>query len=168
MIKKLNNHSVSELLGAMLLLFIVIAVMSMIYLTVWNELEPQEENYVTVSGKIEGNNIVLEHTGGETISTDTYTSFTIAGDKHSVYVRDYLVDENHNEVWDYAERLVYHFDYAPLYSADDLLAYDNVGIITVDEEENNIILMVLWNFILSAILVLNYLWITKHPELMKL
>jgi len=141
MIKKLNNHSVSELLGAMLLLFIVIAVMSMIYLTVWNELEPQEENYVTVSARVEGNNIILEHSGGETINTDTYTSFTIAGQKHQVYVKDYLNDENHNEVWDYGERLVYHFDYAPLYSADDLLAYDNVGIITVDEEENNIILM---------------------------
>jgi len=141
MIKKLNNHSVSELLGAMLLLFIVIAVMSMIYLVVWNNLEPQEENFVTVSGKIEGNNIVLEHTGGETINTDTYTSFTIAGVKHSVYVKDYLVEENHNDVWDFGERLVYHFDYAPLYNADDLLAYDNVDIITVDEESNSIILM---------------------------
>jgi len=141
MIKKLHNHSVSELLGAMLLLLIVIAVMSMIYLLVWNDLEPQEENYVTVSAKIEGNNIVLEHSGGETINTDTHTSFTIAGEKHPVYVMDYLVDDNHNDIWDFGERLVYHFDYAPLYNAEDLLAYDKVDVITVDEESNNIILM---------------------------
>jgi len=140
-IRKLNNHSVSELLGAMLLLFIVFALMSMIYLFVWNELEPYGENFVTVSGKIEGNNIVLTHSGGETISTDTYTSFTIAGVKNSVYVRDYLFDENHNEIWDYGERLVYHFDYAPLYKAEDLLAYDYVNIMTVDEEENSIVFM---------------------------
>jgi len=141
MMKKLNNHAISEILGAMLLLFIVMVILSMIYLFVWNEVEPNEETFVTISGKVEGTNVVLEHTGGETINADTYTSFTIAGVKYSVLVKDYLDDENHNEMWDYGERMVYHFEYAPLYSASDLLAYDRIDVMAVDEESNDIILM---------------------------
>jgi len=137
MMKMFKDKAVSEILGAILLLFIVVVIMSLIYSFVWNELEPNEQTFVTVSGKVEGSNLVFEHYGGESIDADTHTSFTIAGEKHTYLIKEYLNDENNNNLWDYGERFVYNFTY----DVFNLLAYEDIDVLTVDEEANDIVLM---------------------------
>ena len=135
--RSIADHAVSEFLGALLLLMIVLGVMFMIYSFVWDELYPNDETFITITGKVEKTNIVLEHSGGESIKADTSTSFTIADTENRVLIKDYLIDENTNGLWDFGERMVYPFEY----DVNNLLAYDEIDVMTVDEEANSIILM---------------------------
>jgi len=94
--KKLkNNNAVTDLIGTMLMLFIAIALFSIIYFFVFSVEAPVRPPSTNVIGYLEGDTIYFEHWGGETLGTEASIIFTIAGDrKDSVYLQDDF------EIWD--------------------------------------------------------------------
>jgi len=90
---------------------------------------------VTVIGTIEGNSIILEHRGGESLGPKTIIPITIANDNWTLIVWKDLNDTNSNGLWDIGERLVQKFDYNK-YNITNLEA----DVIAIDVEGNNIVL----------------------------
>ncbi|MFE3845746.1 type IV pilin N-terminal domain-containing protein [Thermoplasmatota archaeon] len=94
-IKFKNNNAVTDLVGTMLMLFIAIALFSIIYFFVFSVEAPVRAPSTNILGYLEGDNIYFEHWGGETLGTEASIIFTIAGDrKDSVYLQDDF------EIWD--------------------------------------------------------------------
>ncbi|DAC73089.1 MAG TPA: hypothetical protein DSN98_01985 [Thermoplasmata archaeon] len=103
-----SNEAVSEVLGAILMLAIAVALFALVYIIVmaypFNSSPPR----VDIVGTIQGNTIVLEHRGGESISASSKVSVVVNGSEYSLKVSEYLVDTNRNNRWDVGEQLIYY------------------------------------------------------------
>ena len=66
-----QNKAVSEILGTVLLLGLVVASFSVIYYKVYSIPPPSYPPNVTIIGYIEGNNLVFEHQKGDSLPLDT-------------------------------------------------------------------------------------------------
>jgi FlaG/FlaF family flagellin (archaellin) len=135
-IKKLNR-AVSEIIGAMLLLLIVISVFSLIYFQVLSDEGPENKTIVKIGGRIEGTNVVLEHQGGEPLELDTEISITIGGIKYKGPVGNWLDDKNDDGVWNIGERMLFSFEY----NLSRLGEYQEVDITAVDTQSDSVIFM---------------------------
>ena len=93
-----SNGAVSEIVGTMLLLLIVISVFSLIYFQVLSDEGPENKTIVKIGGRLEGTNIVLEHQGGEPLELDTEISITVGGIKYEGSVGNWLDDKNDDGV----------------------------------------------------------------------
>jgi len=128
--------AVVQIVETILLLTLAIVVISIAYLTVFSDLDPDEQTFVTIVGKVKSTNLILEHQGGETLGLDTPVSFTLAGNDFNVLVGDLLVDENNDNRWSLGERMVFPF----VYNVYNLRNYLDIDITAVNREGNEIVL----------------------------
>jgi len=134
--RQLSEFSVVQIVETILLLTLAIVVISIAYLTVFSDLEPDEQTFVTIVGKVKSTNLILEHQGGETLSLGTPVSFAIAGETFDVQVGDLLIDENYDNRWSLGERMVFPFEY----DVYNLRNYLDIDITAVNQEGNEIVL----------------------------
>ena len=66
-----DEKAVSEIIGMVLLLAITVSAFSAIYLEVLSDEGPQINNIVTLVGRQEFGNIIMEHQKGESIKIDS-------------------------------------------------------------------------------------------------
>jgi hypothetical protein len=126
-----NDIAVSEVLGAMLLLSIAVLAFSVIYFYLVSDDGPAPQTYVYIVGDIDGQNITLTHTGGESLDANDKISFTIRGVKQLCLIKDKLNDENGNGKWDLGEKIHDNFTvdihYLDQYEFIDVQAIDSVS-----------------------------------------
>ena len=132
-----SNGGVSEIIGSMLLLLIVISVFSLIQFQVFSDEGPENKTIVKIGGRIEGTNVVLEHQGGEPLELDTEISITVGGIKYKGPVGNWLDDKNDDGVWNIGERMLFSFEY----NLSRLGDYQEVDITAIDAWSNSVIFM---------------------------
>lgn len=128
-----SNYMVSEIVGTALILIIAVAAISSLYSTVLSYPSPSDPSFVNLVGMVEGNNIIIEHRGGDALSLGTKVRIEIGDDTKEFTVVEYLDDKaKENNQWNIGERLVYEYDnYSPRCSEAE---------ITVIDESNTIIM----------------------------
>jgi len=132
-----SNRAVSEIIGAMLLLLIVVSVFSLIYFQVLSDEGPENKTIVKIVARIEGTNVILEHQGGETLELDTEISITIAGVEYRGAIENWLNDKNDDGVWNIGERMLFSFEY----NLSRLGEYREVDITAIDTKSDSVIFM---------------------------
>ena len=106
---KKDNIAVSEVLGTILLLMIATTLFSVVLYSVNFQTPQAATPVVNIIGTLEGNNIILEHRGGETLPLNTKIVLEIDGQIIELSANDsnYLNDKSkNNNVWNLGERLV--------------------------------------------------------------
>ena len=132
------EKAVSEILGTMLLLMIVIMFFTALYFQVLSVPTPTPPIIVNIAGKIEENCILLEHRGGETLSLDTGISITIDGSTVDMIVDDYLDNESKDDgVWSLGEMVVYPIKIDIL----DLNKNPQAEIVVIDRDSNSLVMI---------------------------
>jgi len=115
---KIGDSAVSEIVGAVLLLAIAIAVFSVIYMNVLSDDGPDPDIYSTIVGKVEGTgdstdaiDVVFEHRRGEGIDINSKLSLLLEGKYPIQTTVANLLDSNSktNGMWDIGEKLIYKF-----------------------------------------------------------
>lgn len=135
-IKRIET-AVSEIIGTLLLLMIVVMFFTILYLQVLSIPNPTSAAIVNIVGKIDENCILLEHAGGETLNLDTDISITIDNSTIDITVGDYLDDESKEDgLWSLGERVVYPVKIDLL----DLNKNPQAEIIVIDRSSNSIIM----------------------------
>lgn len=128
-----SNEMVSNIVGTIVLLGIIIVIFSSLYGMVLSHPFSVDSSTVTVIGTIEGDTIIFEHRGGKALSPETIISITISGIEDTSTVQELLIDDNNDGLWNIGERLVYKFGYNL-----DLLDADVIGI---DVENNKLVII---------------------------
>ena len=152
-----NRHAVSEIIGAMMLLLIVISAVSTLYFQVLSSQESIDQPMVTILGKIEAGNIIIEHVKGQPLSLDTKVSLTLGG---YVYIHDIarnlldLQSSNGDQYWNIGERLIYSGGVDPVIKVESSV---------VDVDSNS---LVLWGVLQEGLLIKNMggLWHLNESE----
>jgi len=107
-----RNRAVSEILGTVLLLSMAAVTFSVIYYKVYSIPPPRNPPDVTIIGKIEGNNLVVEHQKGDSLNLDTRITLTIDNINETFLVKKYLdADAIKDGEWNIGERVIYPFSY---------------------------------------------------------
>jgi len=107
-----QNKAVSEILGTVLLLGIVVASLSVIYYNVYSIPPPSYPPNVTIIGYVEGNNLVFEHQKGDSLSLDTKITLHTKIKNDTFLVQQYLdTDALQDGEWNIGERMIYPFSY---------------------------------------------------------
>jgi len=135
--KNKKSNAVSEMLGTMLLLLIVISVFSLIYVQVLSDDGPENKTIVKIGGRIEGTNVVLEHQGGEPLELDTEISITVGGVEYLGSVGNWLDDKNDDGMWNVGESMLFSFEYNLSRIGD----YQKVDITAIDTWSDSVIFM---------------------------
>ena len=109
---KKADEAISEIVGALLLLLIALAILSLIYAYVLSYPLPDSDPHVEIVGSLEGGNILLLHRGGEALGLDTTFRVGIlnstANTTDYMMVGNYLDSESKNDgFWNIGEILVY-------------------------------------------------------------
>jgi len=105
---KKSDGAVSEVIGAILMVGIGVALFSILYFIVMSYPFTPPVPSVDIVGSIEGDSIVLEHRGGDSLDQNATVSFIVGGTRISKTVHDLLNDSNGNHRWDIGELLVYY------------------------------------------------------------
>ena len=105
---KRADEAISDLLGAMLLLTVAVSIFSVISLNTLSDISPEERPLVTIVGALEGNNVILTHRGGESLSLESEIVLTIAGTQLNFTAGQLLDNKSkQDELWTVGELLVY-------------------------------------------------------------
>jgi flagellin-like protein len=116
---KMGEKAVSEIIGAIVLLAMAVAVFSVIYMNVLADDGPTPDAFLTVIGKIDDNfDVIFDHTLGEEIYINSPVDITIGGhplenfvDYPCETVSDLLSDEfKEDDNWNIGEQLVCPLD----------------------------------------------------------
>ena len=76
--------AVSEVLGTILILVISVMIFSVVYISFFSvDVSPSRPN-VYIAGSIKGNNLILEHSGGESLPLETKVSVSLADGTYNV------------------------------------------------------------------------------------
>ena len=105
---KKPDEAVSEVIGAILMVGIGVALFSILYFIVMSYPFTPSVPSVDIVGSIQGDSIVLEHRGGDSLDQNATVSFIVGATKISNTVGFFLNDSNGNNRWDVGEQLVYH------------------------------------------------------------
>lgn len=131
-----NNNGVSEIIGTILLLLIAVSAFTVVYLNVLNSQEVTPNTIVNIVATVEGENIILEHRGGEPIDIHSTLSYTLNRTAHSFLVSDFLEESAKlDNEWNLGERCYIPFEY----DIDFLEYYDTVEVSSADVESNNLV-----------------------------
>ena len=131
------EKAVSEIIGTMLLLMIVVMFFSAFYLQILSTPTPTPPVIVDIAGKIDENCVLLEHRGGETLSLDTCISITIDDVTVDITVGDYLDKESKDDgVWSLGEKMVYPVKIDIL----DLNKNPQAKIVVIDRNSNSLVM----------------------------
>lgn len=93
-----NNEAVSQIVGEIVLLALVITSISVIFSQVLSTPGPQDTTIVTIIGKIEDNQAVFEIQRGEPLGLDTIIIINIAGN-----INEYSIKDIQNHEWNIGE-----------------------------------------------------------------
>jgi len=132
------KYAVSEVLGTILLLVISVTLFSVVYVALFSvQVEPPSPS-VNIVGTIDGNNLILENRGGESLSLDTEIILgSGSGSTERISINDYLSDEyKTNEKWDIGERIVYQLN-----NLNNFSRFDPLDVSVVDFDTNSIVMM---------------------------
>lgn len=101
--------AVSEIIGAVLLLAIIVCFISSLYITILSDTGPITAPNTTIVGKINNGDVFFDHRSGESLSLDTEIILNIAEYRQLRLSPDQLMDEDENQdgYWNIGERLVY-------------------------------------------------------------
>jgi hypothetical protein len=132
--KKRINYAVSELIGVVLLLAIVLSIMTVIFLQISSDEGPDKQIFAKLVGTIDKTNLIVTHSGGDSIGSDTNVSFAYAGKNYSYKISDILTDDNHNGFWDLGEKIIFPFTY----DLENLSEYHTIDVMSVEKETNSI------------------------------
>jgi len=128
-----SNKGVSEVLGTVLLLGIAVAIFSALYLIVLSEPFEASEPYPRIVAYLEGQNLIVEHRGGDELGIDTRFSLTIGGENIPIALSEDLDDINSDGKWNFGERVIK--DIGNSFS----LTNSTAGIFGVDDASNRAI-----------------------------
>jgi len=139
---KMEDKAVAEVIGAVILLAMAISVFSVVYMNVLADPGPDPNAFVTIIGNVEGNNLILTHQRGKSLSLDTEISLKSDIINESFCVKDYLDDDSKKDgEWNIGEKVIYDNFSLNKYNIRNYLACDlNV----VDKETNS---LVFWGII---------------------
>jgi len=132
---KKSDGAVSEVIGAILMVGIGVALFSILYFIVMSYPFTPSVPSVDIVGSIEGSNIVLEHRGGDSLDQNATVSFIVGGIRISDTVGFFLNDTNGNNRWDIGEQLVYN------YTVSGNITGLQVEATVVDRDSNSIMMM---------------------------
>lgn len=105
---KRTNWAISQIVGTILLMLIALAALSLVYLFVLSYPTPIPPPQVEIIGKIEQGNIVLLHSGGDSLKLDTKLLLNISDTMYITTVGDYLDNiSKQNGKWDISEQVIY-------------------------------------------------------------
>lgn len=99
-----NEKAVSEVLGTILILGIAVAIFSTLYIIVLSEPFDSSEPYPTIVAFVEGDNIIIEHRGGDEIDVGSAFKFTLGDITTDIPINE-SVDTNSDGKWGIGERL---------------------------------------------------------------
>jgi len=128
-----SNKGVSEVLGTVLLLGIAVAIFSVLYFIVLSEPFEASEPYPTIVAYVEGQNLIIEHRGGDELGINTRFNLTIGGKIIPIILKDDLDDINSDEKWNFGERVIKDIN-----GSFSLTNY-TAGVFGVDETNNRAI-----------------------------
>ncbi len=134
---KESNYSVSEIIGMLLLLFIVVSLFSITFLTILSDNGPEPQTFVKITGEVIGREIIFEHQGGEVLNADTIISIDLPNNSVKGPVSNWLEDSNHDMIWNLGERMIFPFDY----DLDHLGDYAFIDTKAIDPVSNSIVFM---------------------------
>jgi hypothetical protein len=129
---KKSDDAVSEVIGAILMVGIGVALFAILYFIVMSYPFTPSSPSVDIVGTIEGNNIILEHRGGDSLDLDTTVSLIVGVTRNITTVDAYLKDSNGNNRWDIGEQLVVPYG---------IMTNLRVEAIVVDIDSNSIVMM---------------------------
>jgi hypothetical protein len=129
-----SNKAVSEIVGMLLLLIIVISMFSLIYFYIFSDAGPHQQTFVKISGDVEENIVVLEHQGGEPLEYNTEILINVGGMEYTGRIGKWLHDENTDGKWNLGERLFFPFEY----NLSRLGEYTEAKMMAIDNEDNSI------------------------------
>jgi len=105
--ENMSKDAVSEILGTVLLLAMAVALFAVLYIIVFSITVTTTPPIVNLVGSIDGDNVIIEHHGGESLDSDVNIIVTIGGVRNTINVSSNLSDSNGNGKWDTGERIVY-------------------------------------------------------------
>ena len=136
MIVKRTNCAISQILGTTLLLFIALAALSLIYLFILTYPTPLPPPQVEIIGRIEQGNIVLLHSGGDSLKLDTKLLVNISDTTYLITVGDCLdYQSKQNGKWDISEQVVY----TPTINITNL----HVDATIIDRDTDTVLMMII-------------------------
>ena len=131
--KKRSNDAVADIVGTVMMLGIAVSLIAMVYISVLSYPFTPSPISADLIGSVDGNNIIIEHHGGDSLSLSTEIAITVGGSTTRVTVEDYLDDESKEDgLWNIGERVVY---------SDETLTGLQVKAVVVDVKSNSAILM---------------------------
>ena len=131
-----NNTAVSEVMGAIFLLGIVISGFSVMYYNVSTVPAPTEPPNVTIVCRLENNNLVLEHQRGESLSVDTVITLDMGIIDETFLVRDFLDAESLQDgEWNIGERVIYPLSY----TLDNIQCFFAAHLHVTDKQSNSLV-----------------------------
>ena len=112
-----TNLAVAEIIGTILMLGISTSTFTVIYYQFTTSPTPTPAPIVEILGKIDDNQVILMHRGGESLDLDTELVLNVGGESKCFKVGDLLDNKSKEDgSWDLSEKLVYHIDYGFDYS----------------------------------------------------
>ena len=133
---KISNGGVSEIISTLLLLAIVATVFSTFYIFILSAPPPKVSPIVNIASKLEDNDIILEHRGGEPLSLDTKITMIIGGKIENLKIGDFMDEESKEDnAWSLGERVVYPISFDFDYEKNGQAEF------VVSDVENNVVIM---------------------------
>ncbi len=144
-LKYRKNDAISEIISVLLLIAIAVGVFVALHSIIIGDPGPEIQQSVILSGKLEANNFIVEHSRGPSLSLDTKCIVDIGGFSKNYSVRDLLSSESKEDnYWNIGERLVCQLDN---------ISYLQVTFLIVDTKDN----LVIYNHIIQDGIV------SQHP-----
>ena len=131
---KRANNAVTEVLGTAMLLGMAIVLFSALQIIVFAHPFDPSAPSVNLVGTIDGDNVIIEHHGGESLSLDTEILLTIGTDTTTITAGNYLDvnTSNGDQLWNIGEKVSYPSSVS--------LTGCHVEVTVVDVETNSIIM----------------------------
>ena len=108
---KFNNsdEGVSEIIGTILLLSIVVGVFGIVYMTVFNYEFSEMKPTTQLSTTIEGQNLIFEHQRGTELTTDSLIIINLNGNRINCTIADLMRPQDKaDNRWSIGEQATYH------------------------------------------------------------
>jgi len=106
--KKKSNDAVADIIGTVLMLGMAISLIAIVYISVLSYPFTPSPISADLIGSVDGNSIIIEHHGGDSLSLGTEIMITVGGSATRITVEDYLDDESKADgLWNIGERVVY-------------------------------------------------------------
>ena len=106
-----SNYAISEVISVLLLISITIGVFVGLHIVMTNDPGPETQQSTIISGNIEGEKFIVEHSRGPSLSLDTKCIVNIGGFIKNYTVGDLLSSESKEDnFWNIGERFVYNLE----------------------------------------------------------